>query len=89
MQNNMKKTKLIENISAKFIAWFMVIVMTFLTVVSLFSRSYIDVTYQEVIQYRNDNVLLALLFLFVGIATVILLQKKRLLEKIPEKSLLT
>ena len=88
MHDNMKKTKLIENISAKFIAWFMVIVMTFLTVVSLFFRSYIDVTYQEVIQYRNDNVILALLFLFVVIVAVVLLQKKRLLEKIPEKPLL-
>lgn len=88
MYNNMKTTKLIEKISAKFIAWLMIIVMTFLTVVSVLYRSYIDVTYQEIIHYRNDNVLLAVLFLVLTIAVVWILQKKHLLEMIPEKSVL-
>ena len=68
MYNKMKITKLIENISAKFITWFMIIVMAFLTVVSVLYRSYIDVTYQEIIHYRNDNVLLAMLFLLVTVS---------------------
>ena len=84
----MKITKLIENISAKFITWFMIIVTAFLTVVSALYRSYIDVTYQEIIHYRNDNVLLALIFLMVTIAAVCFLQKKHLLEKVPERPLL-
>lgn len=84
----MKITKLIEDISAKFITWFMIIVMAFLTIVSVLHRSYIDVTYQEIIHYRNDNVLLAVLFLTVTIVAVYFLQKKHLLEKIPEKPLL-
>ena len=83
----MRTTKLIENISAKFIAWLMSIVMAFLTVVRVLYRSYIDVTYQEIIHYRNDNVLLAVLFLVLTIEVVWILQKKHLLEEIPEKPL--
>lgn len=81
-------TNVIETISAKFITWFMVIVMAFLTVVSLCYRSYIDVTYQEVIYYRTDNVILAIGFLVVTIVVVYLLQKKGVLTKVPEKPLL-
>ena len=84
----MKTTKIFENISAKFITWCMIIVMTFLTVVSVLYRSYIDVTYQEVIHYRNDNVVLAVMFLAAAVVGISFLQRRQLLEKIPEKPLL-
>lgn len=87
MRNNMRKIKLLENLSAKFIAWLMIIIMAFLTLVSILYRSYIDVTYQEIIHYRNDNVVLAILFMLVTIAAVWCMQKKHLLERIPEKPL--
>lgn len=80
--------KRLESFSAKFITWCMIIVMAFLTVVSLCFRSYIDVTYQEVIHYRNDNVFLAVGFLAVTIVVIYFLQKKSLLEIVPEKPLL-
>ena len=57
--------KTLESFSAKFITWCMIAVMGFLTVVSLCFRSYIDVTYQETIYYRNDNILVAAVFLLV------------------------
>ena len=72
----MKKTNLFENISAKFITWCMIIVMTFLTVVSVLYRSYIDVTYQEVIHYRNDNVVLAVMFLAAAVVGISFLQRR-------------
>ena len=64
------KTKFAERFSSKFITWFMIVVMLFLTVVSLLFRSYIDVTYQEIIYYRKDNVLLAVIFLVATTALV-------------------
>ena len=82
---NLRKT---EKFSSKFITWFIIIIMTFLTVISILFRSYIDVTYQEVIYYRSDNVFLALGFLAGMAATVYFLQKKHLLERIEEKPLL-
>ena len=84
----MKATKLVEHISAKFIAWTMILIMAFLTVVSILYRSYIDVTYQEMIHYRTDNVVLAFVFLVAVIVLVCFLQKKQMLEKIPEIPLL-
>lgn len=66
----------------------MIIVMAFLTIVSMLYRSYIDVTYQEIIYYRKDNVFFAVLFLLVTIVAMWFLQKKHLLEKVPERPLL-
>lgn len=66
----------------------MVLVMLFLTVVSLLFSSYIDVTYQEIIYYRKDNVVLAALFLIGSIAVVRFGSRKQVFEKIPEKKLL-
>lgn len=85
--SKLKKHNFIENFSSKFITWFMIVVMLFLTVVSLLFRSYIDVTYQEIIYYRKDNVLLAVLFLAATIAIVWWGKKKGILDKIPEKPL--
>ena len=82
------KTELLERYSSKFITWFMIIVMLFLTVVSLLFRSYIDVTYQEIIYYRKDNVILAVLFLAAAVVTVRWGKKTGILGKIPEKPLL-
>ena len=65
----------------------MIVVMLFLTVVSLLFRSYIDVTYQEIIYYRKDNVLLAVIFLVATTALVWWGRKKGILVKIPEKPL--
>lgn len=84
----LKKHHLIENFSSKFITWLMIIVMLFLTTVSLFFRSYIDVTYQEIIYYRKDNVLLAVLFLTCFIAITGFGLKKQIFQKISEKILL-
>lgn len=66
----------------------MIIVMLFLTTVSLLFRSYIDVTYQEIIHYRKDNVLLAVLFLTCFIAITGFGLKKQIFKKISEKRLL-
>ena len=58
----MRKTTLIEKLSVKLIAWMMTVIMFFLSMVSILYRSYIDVTYQEIIHYRKDNVVLAAIF---------------------------
>lgn len=81
------KTELLEKVSTKFITWFMILVMMFLTVVSLLFRSYIDITYQEIIYYRKDDLLLAVFFLIATIAIVWWGKKKGILGKIPEKPL--
>lgn len=82
------KRHVFENIASKGIAWIMVIVMTFLTVNSFLFRSYIDVTYQEIIYYRTDNWLLALLFTMAILFLVCWGLKKDFLRKIPERPLL-
>lgn len=66
----------------------MILVMAFLTGVSILYRSYIDVTYQEVIHYRTDNAALAIGFLAVFIAILWYAGKKRTLKNISEKKLL-
>lgn len=82
------KNRLLENAAIKTITGLMCGIMGFLTIVSLLFRSYIDVTYQEIIYYRNDNVILALLFL----AGILLLGafgwKKGWFLKIGERQLL-
>lgn len=78
-----------EDIASKGIAWFMVIVMAFLTLNSLFFRSYIDVTYQEVIHYRRDNAFLTLGFFVFFILLIYFLNKKQILKRMPEKILLS
>ena len=47
------KKNFFENVAAKGITSIMGLIMLFLTVVSLLFRSYIDVTYQEIIYYRK------------------------------------
>lgn len=84
----MKKDSFVERFSSGVIVWMMIIVMTFLTVVSLLFRSYIDVTYQEVIHYRTDNVILAVGFLAAVAAAVLAGFRKKIFERIPEKPLL-
>ena len=59
------KGKIFESAASKSIAWIMLIITAFLTGVSFFFRSYIDVTYQEIIYYRKDNVILSALFLAI------------------------
>ncbi|MGN0334351.1 MAG: glycosyltransferase family 39 protein [Lachnospiraceae bacterium] len=81
----MKKT---ENVFLKIIVWLMLAVMSFLTVVSLLYRSYIDVTYREIIYYRKDNVLLACVFLAAAFLFFHLGSKKRWFTKMNEKKLL-
>lgn len=82
------KLEMIEKFSSKFITWFMIAIMFFLTIVSLFFRSYIDVTYQEIIHYRTDNILLAIIFLTLVCIVLSICLRKRIFEKIPEKPLL-
>ena len=84
----MRKTILIEKLSVKLIAWMMTIIMFFLSMVSILYRSYIDVTYQEIIHYRKDNVVLAVIFVLAVITVIYLLQKKKWLDRIPTKILL-
>ncbi len=77
-----------ENFSAKAISWIMAAVMAFLTVVSLLYRSYIDVTYQEVICYRKDNVILAVVTLVLFMLFLRMGTKKRWFGKLQERKLL-
>lgn len=77
-----------ESAASKSIAWIMIVIMTFLSAVSFLFRSYIDVTYQEIIYYRRDNVILAAAFLAIFLASIWYMRKKNRFSKIPEKTLL-
>ncbi len=83
----MKKT-FFEEFASKGIAWLMFLVMAFLTLISMIFRSYIDGTYQEIIYYRKDNILLAVFFLALMAVLVRLGIQKGLFVKMPEKTLL-
>lgn len=78
----MEKLKKLESFSVAVIAYFMLLIMSFLTVVSFFEDAYFQIDYVETIYYKPDSIAINLLFLAVTFFVLISAQKKRLYEKV-------